>query len=242
MSKPAHILIVDDEQELLQAIEEYLCIRGFRVSTASNGSEMEDIVAIDPADLVLLDLGLPGENGIDLTRKLKSRGNPGIIIVTAHGDSEDRVLGLESGADDYIVKPFNFRELLARVNSVLRRTHNVEDQSIAASKANTIQLGDWVFENATESLTKADGTNAELSTGELDLLKTLIANANKPTSRDEMMKVTNFREWGPLDRSIDVKIARLRRKLETDPSNPKLIKSVRGVGYLLIVEPSLSEL
>jgi two-component system OmpR family response regulator len=238
MSNPAHILVVDDETELLQAIQEYLCIRGFRVSTASNGVEMKNIFAEDPADLVLLDLGLPGENGIDLTRQLKSTGNPGVIIVTAHGDSEDRVLGLESGADDYIVKPFNFRELLARVNSVLRRTQTMELRVTRDSGKDSVQLGEWVYEYATESLTKTDGSQAELSTGELDLLKALIANANKPASRDELMQVTNYREWGPLDRGIDVKIARLRKKLEKDPSNPKLIKSVRGIGYVLITRPA----
>jgi two-component system OmpR family response regulator len=237
MSNLVHILVVDDERELLQAIEEYLTLRGFRVSTAGNGVEMKNVLESDPADLVLLDLGLPGENGIDLTRKLKSDGNIGIIIVTAHGDSEDRVLGLESGADDYIVKPFNFRELLARVNSVLRRTTNAETGSADDANENNIQIGNWVFSPTTQTMVKADGTKADLSTGELDLLIALIENANKPTDRNELMKVTNFREWGPLDRSIDVKIARLRRKVESDPANPKLIKSVRGVGYLLVVEP-----
>jgi two-component system OmpR family response regulator len=237
MSNLVHILVVDDERELLQAIQEYLTLRGFRVSTAGNGVEMKNVLESDPADLVLLDLGLPGENGIDLTRQLKSDGNIGIIIVTAHGDSEDRVLGLESGADDYIVKPFNFRELLARVNSVLRRTTNAEAGSAGDANENNIQIGNWVFSPTTQTMVKADGTKADLSTGELDLLIALIENANKPTDRNELMKVTNFREWGPLDRSIDVKIARLRRKIESDPANPKLIKSVRGVGYLLVVEP-----
>lgn len=235
MSNPVHILAVDDELELLEAIQEYLSLRGFRVSVASNGNEMKDILAHDPADLVLLDLGLPGENGIDLTRKLKSTCNPGVIIVTAHGDSEDRVLGLESGADDYIVKPFNFRELLARVNSVLRRTHNTENQSDNKSSEDAVQIGDWVFGHSSKSLSKADGTTVDLSTGELDLLTALIANANKPTSRNELMQATNYREWGPLDRSIDVKIARLRRKIEFDPSNPQLIKTVRSIGYVLVI-------
>lgn len=235
MSNPVHILAVDDELELLEAIQEYLCLRGFRVSVASNGEEMQGILAVDPADLVLLDLGLPGANGIDLTRKLKSSSNPGIIIVTAHGDSEDRVLGLESGADDYIVKPFNFRELLARVNSVLRRTQNTEDHPVKDCDAATVQIGDWIFDHATKSLVNTNGTKADLSTGELDLLAALIANANKPTNRDELMQATNYREWGPLDRSIDVKIARLRRKIESDPTKPKLIKTVRSVGYMLIV-------
>ena len=240
MSNLTHILVVDDERELLQAIEEYLSLRGFRVSTAGNGVEMMDVLESDPADLVLLDLGLPGENGIELTRKLKSDKTIGIIIVTAHGDSEDRVLGLESGADDYIIKPFNFRELLARVNSVLRRTTNAEPGSTEDADENNIQLGDWVFSHASQTMVKADGTKADLSTGELDLLIALIANANKPTDRNELMKVANFREWGPLDRSIDVKIARLRRKIELDPAKPKLIKSVRGVGYLLVVESPLA--
>lgn len=235
MSNPVHILVVDDEPELLDAIQEYLRLRGFRVSVAGNGKEMKNILALDPADLVLLDLGLPDENGIDLTRKLKSTSNPGVIIVTAHGDSEDRVLGLESGADDYIVKPFNFRELLARVNSVLRRTHNAEIRSYNKSSADAVQIGDWAFRHTTKSLAKADGTIVDLSTGEFDLLITLIANANKPTSRDELMRATNYREWGPLDRSIDVKIARLRRKIESDPSNPQLIKTVRSIGYVLVV-------
>jgi len=235
VSDPVHILVVDDELELLEAIQEYLCLRGFRVSVASNGKEMKNILALDPADLVLLDLGLPDENGIDLTRELKSTSNPGVIIVTAHGDSEDRVLGLESGADDYIVKPFNFRELLARVNSVLRRTHNVEIQADNKSSADTVQIGDWAFRHTTKSMVKADGATVDLSTGEFDLLITLVANANKPTSRDELMRATNYREWGPLDRSIDVKIARLRRKIESDPSNPKLIKTVRSIGYVLVI-------
>ena len=123
------------------------------------------------------------------------------------------------------------------MNSVLRRTRNTEDHTADDSREDNIQIGDWMFDYATESMTRADGTKAELSTGELDLLKALIANVNNPTSRDELMKVTNYREWGPLDRSIDVKIARLRRKLENDPTNPKLIKSVRGVGYILLVMP-----
>ena len=217
MSNPAHILVVDDEPELLEAIQEYLCLRGFRVSVASNGEEMLSILAVDPADLVLLDLGLPGANGIDLTRKLKSTSNPGIIIVTAHGDSEDRVLGLESGADDYIVKPFNFRELLARVNSVLRRTQNAEYQSVRDSGTTTVQIGDWIFDHTTQSLKNKNGKEADMSTGELDLLTILIANANKPTKRNDLMVAASYREWGPLDRSIDVRIARLTQKNRIRP-------------------------
>jgi DNA-binding response OmpR family regulator len=232
MNSSKHILVVDDEPELQQAIQEYLCLRGFRVSVASNGEEMKDTLANDPANLVLLDLSMPGADGIELTRDLKASGSIGVIIVTAHGDSEDRVLGLESGADDYIVKPFNFRELLARVNSVLRRTDSVGVQA-AEPKTKCVGIGDWVFEYATGTLTRADGAIANLSPGELDLLITLIENANKPISRDELMKISSYKEWGPLDRSIDVKIVRLRRKIEVDPTKPRIIKTVRNIGYVL---------
>ena len=235
MNDPAHILVVDDELELLEAIREYLSLRGFRVSEASSGSEMNEILRRDPADLVLLDLHLPDDNGIELTRKLKAKNNTGIIIVTAYGDSEDRVLGLESGADDYIVKPFNFRELLARVNSLLRRMQSTGFQPDSKSGTNTVQIGNWTFDRHANCLTKVDGTTVTLSTGESDLLVTLLANANQPTSRSKLMRATNYREWGPADRSIDVKIARLRSKIEADPSNPQLIKTVRSIGYILIV-------
>lgn len=233
MTDSKHILVVDDEPELQQAIQEYLSLRGFRVSVAGNGKEMRAVLATDPANLVLLDLSMPGENGIELTRQLKSSSNIGVIIVTAHGESEDRVLGLETGADDYIVKPFNFRELLARVNSVLRRTDGIKGKSTSNSEGRSVEFGDWTFEYATETLSKEDGETADLSAGELDLLITLLENANNPVSRDELLKISSHREWGPFDRSIDVKIGRLRSKIEVDPSKPKIIKTVRGIGYVL---------
>jgi DNA-binding response OmpR family regulator len=233
MTESKHILVVDDEPELQQAVQEYLCLRGFRVSVASNGKEMRAVLATDPASLVLLDLSMPGENGIELTRQLKSSSNIGVIIVTAHGESEDRVLGLETGADDYIVKPFNFRELLARVNSVLRRIDGNKDQSTSDPEAKSVEFGGWTFEFATETLSKADGETADLSAGELDLLIILLENANNPVSRDDLLKISSHREWGPFDRSIDVKIARLRNKIEVDPSKPKIIKTVRSIGYVL---------
>ena len=238
MTDSNHILVVDDEPEFQQAIKEYLCLRGFQVSVASNGEEMRATLATGPVNLVLLDLSMPGENGIELTRQLKSLHNIGVIIVTAHGESEDRVLGLESGADDYIVKPFNFRELLARVNSVLRRIDGIDVPATSESKF--AKIGDWVFEYATETLSKADGETADLSAGELDLLNILLEQANKPVSRDELLKISSHREWGPFDRSIDVKIARLRSKIEVDPSKPKIIKTVRNIGYVLNTNSPLS--
>lgn len=233
MNEGKHILIVDDEPDMREALQEYLSLRGFRVSTAANGDEMKNLLEHDPAELVLLDLSLPGADGIELTRTLKTSNDLGIIIVTAHGESEDRVLGLESGADDYVVKPFNFRELLARVHSVLRRTASADGQATTDTPANRVQIGDWLFDHATQTLTKADGTEADLSAGELDLLAVFIENANNPLSRDELLEKSAHREWGPFDRSIDVKIARLRRKIEADPSKPKIIKTVRNIGYVL---------
>ena len=240
MIESKHILVVYDEPELQQAVQEYLCLRGFRVSVAGNGKEMRAVLATDLANLVLLDLSMPGENGIELTRQLKSSSNIGVIIVTAHGESEDRVLGLETGADDYIVKPFNFRELLARVNSVLRRIDGNNGGAEPESDEISVQVGDWIFEYATGTLSKADGATANLSAGELDLLITLLDNANNPVSRDDLLKISSHREWGPFDRSIDVKIARLRNKIEVDPSKPKIIKTVRSIGYLLNTSPPSS--
>lgn len=237
MNEGKHILVVDDEPEMRQAIQEYLCLRGFRVSVAGNGKEMQAMLARDPTDLVLLDLSMPGADGIELTRTLKSSSDIGVIIVTAHGASEDRVLGLESGADDYIVKPFNFRELLARVNSVLRRIAHSGQKSEPDPQTKFVQLGDWKFDHATQALSKADGTKAQLSSGELDLLTIFIENADSPLSRDELLEQSAHREWGPFDRSIDVKITRLRRKIEADPSNPQIIKTVRNVGYVLKTNP-----
>lgn len=234
MNEDKHILVVDDEPEMCEAIAEYLQLRGFRVSVASNGEAMKATLASDPADLILLDLALPGDDGIELTRQLKSSSQIRIIIVSAHGDSEDRVLGLETGADDYIVKPFNFRELLARINSVLRRSSGTTEDIQANADPLQMAIGDWTFDPVRRILSKADGTEAELATGEFDLLNILVEHANHPVSRDELLQKTAYRDWDPFDRSIDVKIARLRRKIEDDPAKPKVIKTVRNIGYILI--------
>ncbi|ETX01160.1 MAG: hypothetical protein ETSY1_08475 [Candidatus Entotheonella factor] len=238
MNADKHILVVDDEPEMCEAIEEYLQLRGFRVSVAGDGAAMKAILASDPADLVLLDLTLPGEDGIELTRQLKASSPIGVIIVSAHSDSEDRVLGLETGADDYVVKPFNFRELLARINSVLRRSGSAGDRPPASGPAPLVAVGAWLFDPVKQTLSKTDGSEAELSSGELDLLRILVENANRPLSRDELLEKSVHRDWEPFDRSIDVKIARLRRKIEVNPAKPQVIKTVRSVGYVLISHPA----
>ena len=230
MNDARHILVVDDEAEMLDAVHEYLTLRGFRVSGAVDGHEMDAILADEKVDLILLDLNLPGEDGIALTRRLKSDKNVGIIIVTAYSDSEDRVLGLETGADDYVVKPFNFRELVARINSVLRRMSDPGENEHNAESVT--KVGEWMFDRLEETLKKPDGTQLDLSAAELDLLTALVDNSGRPMSRDELLDKLSHREWDPFDRSIDVRVTRLRRKIEPDPARPTIIKTVRGVGYV----------
>lgn len=230
MSEAKHILVVDDEGEMREAMHEYLTLRGFRVSGAADGHEMDAILADETVDLVLLDLNLPGEDGIALTRRLKSRMNVGIIIVTAYSDSEDRVLGLETGADDYVVKPFNFRELVARINSVLRRLSGAGKNERDADSM--VKVGEWLFDRVEESLNKPDGTHLDLSAAELDLLTVLVDNPGRTMSRDELLDKLSHREWDPFDRSIDVRVTRLRRKIEPNPARPVIIKTVRGAGYV----------
>lgn len=227
-----HILVVDDEPEMTAAVSEYLTLRGFKLSTAANGREMKELLETNSIDLILLDLGLPGEDGIALTREIRETNNVGIIIVTAFGDAEDRVLGLESGADDYIVKPFGLRELLARARSVLRRTVADGKNDIEGETLNSFDFGTATYDRRGRVFHRADGTAAQLSTGECDLLELFHERPNKAISRDELVEETTHRGWEPFDRSIDVRINRLRHKIEDDPSHPQIIRTVRGVGYL----------
>lgn len=228
-----HIVVVDDDPEILDAVGEYLELRRFRVSLASDGNEMQEIMRRDPADLILLDVGLPGTDGIQLAQQIKSEFQCGIIMVTGHGDPEDRVLGLEMGADDYVIKPFNFRELLARINSVLRRL-NVNQRE--ADDNGIIRFGEWRFDTSSRSLSGDDGRSPILSAGELDILSVLADNPNSAVSRHTLLEESSHRDWSPLDRSIDVRITRLRKKLEQDPTKPKHIRTVRNVGYILRTE------
>jgi DNA-binding response OmpR family regulator len=228
VSEARHILVVDDEAEMRDAMEEYLTLRGFRVTGAANGREMDAILAEEAVDLILLDINLPGEDGITLTRRLKSGKNIGIIIVSAYTESEDRVLGLETGADDYLTKPFNFRELVARINSVLRRLSDPGEHNADA----VVEVGAWLFDRATETLRKPDGARLDLPMAEQSLLTLLVDNPGRTMSRNELLDKLSHRDWDPFDRSIDVRITRLRRKIEPDPARPTIIKTVRGVGYV----------
>ena len=231
MNNPT-VLVVDDDSEIREVLDEYLTSRCIRVLLAADGSEMKSILARQEVDIVLLDLNLPGENGIDLTRQLSSESNVGIIIVTAVADPEDRVLGLETGADDYVIKPFNLRELLARIHSVLRR---YEGSNKFGPVPVNKKFSGWVVSDNGE-LNHDDGRRTVLSTGELDLLDLLLQYAGEPVSREQLLKQSSHRELEAFDRSIDVRIARLRRKVESDPAHPRIIRTVRNVGYALVID------
>jgi len=237
MSDNGHILVVDDQQEIRDVVQEYLTGEGFRVSTAHDGTGMRRVLSQSPADLVILDLMLPGEDGLTLARALRSQSGIGIIILTGRGETVDRIIGLEMGADDYLPKPFHLRELLARVKSVLRRVRADEGPPPARSRA---RFAGWSLDLSSRELTSPAGQSVRLTTGEFDLLAAFVSNPNQVLSRDRLLDLARNREAGPFDRTIDVQVGRLRRKLEDDPQNPTLIKTVRGSGYIFTPAVDLS--
>jgi DNA-binding response OmpR family regulator len=226
--RPARLLVVDDEPKVLDLVRRYFESQGFAIDTAADGDAMRALIAEHPIDLVLLDLGLPGEDGFSLTRWLREHWGGAVIIVTGRGEAVDRVVGLELGADDYVTKPFELRELLARVRSVLRRA-----QAVAVPRGTTLDFDGYRLDLGSRALTDRDGAPVELTNGEFELLRALAERPQVVLSRDELMSRLHGREAGPYDRAIDVQIARLRRKIESDPARPQIIKSVRGAGYML---------
>ena len=231
MQDRVHLLVVDDDTGVLDLLRRYFTGQGFEVSAAANGAEMRDALTRTAVDLVMLDLGLPGEDGFELTRQLRKSWNGALIIITGRGESVDRVVGLELGADDYVTKPFDLRELLARVRSVLRRAHQNATPDDAANQV-AFQFGNFLLIPQSRSLRTTGGETIALTTGEYELLRVLVEHPNRVLSRDDLMEHIHGRNAGPFDRAIDVQIGRLRRKVESDPANPELIKSVRGAGYL----------
>ena len=205
---------------------------GFRVFLAENGTQMRQHLAASSVDLVLLDLGLPDGDGLNLARELRVQSEIGIIIVTGRSDDIDRIVGLEVGADDYIVKPFNLREVLARVKSVLRRLQPAGSATgESLSDQEIIHFDGWTFDLGRRQLTSPDGVDVALTTGEFDLLSVFIQHSGRVLTRDYLMDQTRGRSWEAFDRSIDAQVSRVRRKID-DPKNPKLLKSVRGAGYV----------
>jgi two-component system OmpR family response regulator len=230
------ILVVDDDQQLREMLAEYLGSHGFSVVLAEDGNAMRRELDRATPDIVLLDLRLPREDGLSLARFLRERYDVGIIMVTGSGAVVDRIVGLEVGADDYVTKPFDPRELLARVKSVLRRIHARPEAGASESAAaqTRVNFGRCELDLATHQLLGPDGANVPITSMEFDLLKVFVENPGKALSRDRLLTLTRNREWDPYDRSIDIRIARLRRKVETDPDDPRIIRTVRGVGYMFV--------
>jgi two-component system phosphate regulon response regulator OmpR len=235
MSDQEHIVVVDDEKDVRETFGEYLSGRGYDVSLADSGAALRACVARREPDLVLLDLNLPGEDGLSLARFLREETDSAFIMVTAADDAVDRVIGLELGADDYIGKPVDLRELAARVKTVLRRSGR---PSVAArldgGEIRRIAFGPFVLDLDGHELTDGNGTAVDLTTMEFDLLAAFVEHPNRVLTRDQLLDMAHHRRWDPYDRSIDIRIARLRRKIERDPQKPEIIKTVRGAGYIFL--------
>lgn len=229
------VLVVDDDIEIVALIERYLCGHGFQVRAAHSGAAMHEALAGYDPDVVLLDLGLPDADGLSLLQHLRTHWQGPVIVVSGRGEAVERVVGLELGADDYVAKPFDFRELLARIRSVLRRTAPVEPPT-APAPPRRLAFAHLVIDLGARRLHEAGGTEIPLTTGEFDLLRVLLERPNEVRSRDELMNALHGREAGPFDRAIDVGIALLRRRIELEPAAPELIRSVRGMGYLLATD------
>jgi DNA-binding response OmpR family regulator len=235
MNPTPHIAVVDDEVEITRLLAGYLQGQGFRITQLHDGRALMSLMRGDPPALVLLDLGLPGEDGFSLARQLREHFSCGLVIVTGRGDAVDKVVGLEVGADDYVTKPFDLRELLARIKAVLRRLtpSSVTD---AATVRNRLGFAGWELDPAARRLTSPSGRDTPLTAGEFELLCALLRHPGQVLSRDFLLGQTRGRESAPFDRTIDVQIGRLRRKLQTDEHSPQLIKSVRSAGYVFVAE------
>ncbi len=231
MSIPRHILVVDDDADLRQMVADYLTDYDLRVTGAPDGSAMRDAIAHEVVDLVLLDLKLPSEDGMTLARELRETSNVPIIILTGRKDDVDRIMGLELGADDYLTKPFNLRELLARIRAILRRTqaHAVPHAEGRAPQA--FRVGAWERDRRSRRPTSNDGERVELIHAEFVLLVAFLGAPARLPRREQLLELRRCNDEIVFDRSIDVQILRLRRKIESDPSRPKLIRTERGAGY-----------
>lgn len=226
----AHLLIVDDDREIRDLLGRFLTKHGYRVTTARDGREMRKALTDWRIDLIVLDLMLPGEDGLSLCQRLRADSSIPIIMLTAMGEEIDRIIGLEMGADDYMPKPFNPRELLARVKAVLRRA----DGGLANQRATgeIMRFAGWTLDLARRRLGSPDDVIVDLSAGEFGLLVAFVEHPQRALSRDQLLDLTRGRAAAPFDRSIDIQVSRLRRKIEADPKAPELIKTVRSGGYM----------
>jgi two-component system OmpR family response regulator len=235
MTTQDHVLVVDDDSEIRSLLREYLQKNGYRVTAVADGKGMW--AALDEAhpDIVVLDLMLPGDDGLTLCRNLRARSGMPVIMLTARGEETDRIVGLEMGADDYLAKPFNPRELLARIKSILRRTRALPE-NLQPDDARTIRFAGWTLDIAARNLRSPDGVVVVLSGTEYKLLRVFLAHPNRVLSRDQLIDLMLSRDATPFDRSIDVQVSRLRHRLNEAANEPAIIKTVRSEGYVLAVE------
>jgi len=228
-----HLLVVDDDRDTRELLSVYLGKQGFTVSTVADGREMDAWLARNSTDLVILDLMLPGEDGLSIARRLRAEHRLPIVMISARGTDVDRIVGLEVGADDYLPKPFNPRELLARIRAVLRRDRTTSESEQVESCA--VTFGPFRLDSDRRVLSR-DDSEVELSRAEFDLLCVFVSHPNKVLSRDAIMDALSGHDRDPFDRSIDVRVTRLRHKIEDDPGHPKFIRTVWGIGYQFVPE------
>ncbi len=236
--KSLDVLLVDDDPDMRDTINNILARDGFSLRFAENGTQMREKLQEQRPLIVLLDLVLPEESGLDLARELKTNYNLPFIIISGKDDVIDKVVGLEIGADDYITKPFHARELIARLNTVLRRINNrvLETHDETTNKDNAIQIGDWTFDHQRQLLQLGDAAPVNLTTHEYRVLDALVNSAGKILSRDSIIDIVSGRDWMPYDRSVDVVIGKLRKKLKDDPACPVYIKTIRNAGYSFVAK------
>jgi two-component system, OmpR family, response regulator len=246
MSDQLHILVVDDEPRIRTLLRRYLADEGFKMSEAGDGVTMRAVLEREAIDLVLLDLMMPGEDGLSLARHIRQQSEIPIIMLTGKGDLIDRVVGLETGADDYITKPFELREVLARIRTVMRRagprTADAASPSGSANGENTSEIlvfDGWRFDLLRRELRRMSGELVPLTAGEFELLCVFTRRPNRVLNREQLIDLVKGREWAAYDRGVDTQVMRLRKKIESDPSNPSLIKTVRGAGYVFAAAVTL---
>ena len=232
MNPKATILVVDDEPEVRSVLEDYFVAHGYAAIGAESAAAAKTLAAAQPFDLALVDINMPGEDGLSLARHLRERyAKIAIIMLTSAGTVVDRIVGLEMGADDYVAKPFDPRELAARVKSVLRRTSTAARAELGASR---VRIGRCVLDVDAHRLTDEKGQEVPMSPLEFDLLKALAEHPNRPLSRERILNLHQQRDWDPYDRSVDLRIMRLRKKIEPDPEHPRYIRTIRNEGYIFV--------
>jgi DNA-binding response OmpR family regulator len=233
MADKIQLVVVDDEPELCAMIAEYLDRHGFAVRTAANATELDACLADAAPDLLILDVNMPGENGFSIARRVRATGDLPILMLTAADEVVDRVVGLELGADDYMTKPFDLRELRARIHTILRRVRPARAEQPPNSNT-TVRFGDLTLDLDARRLLRPDGAELELTAMEFDLLAAFARNPNRVLTRERLLDLAHNRDGDVYDRSIDVRVTRIRRKVEREPTRPELIKTMRGAGYMFV--------